>query len=265
MKIKLMRGDCLERMKEIPDASIDLVVTSPPYDKLRDYNGNVSQWSFDKFRLIMEQLFRVLKQGGVIVWIVNDQTINGSETGTSFRQALYAIEIGFNLHDTMIWKKDSFAFPNSNRYYPIFEYMFVFSKGRPKSVNMLSDRKNKYGGTKIHGTLRQIDGALKPHNGIGKRKVAEYGRRFNIWDISVEKNNKTGHPAVFPISLARDHIISWSKERDTILDPFMGSGTTGVACVNTGRNFIGIELDKGYYKVARDRIKEAKQNSKSKD
>lgn len=147
-------GDCLELMKNIPDGSIDLTVTSPPYDNLRTYNGNISQWSFEKFQEIAKELYRATADGGVVVWVVNDATIKGSETGTSFRQALWFKEIGFNLHDTMIWEKIS-PFQHKNRYIQNFEYMFVLSKGKPKTANLIQDRKNKYSGTKIHGTDRQ--------------------------------------------------------------------------------------------------------------
>ena len=208
--------DCMEAMRKMPDKCIDLTVTSPPYDNLRDYHGHTFDW-----RETIAQLYRVTKDGGVVVWIVSDQTVDGSETGTSFRQALFAMECGFNLHDTMIWEKDAFAFPDNNRYHPVFEYMFIWSKGYPKTANMIADRKNKYAGTKIHGTSRQADGTMKPKNGIGKRSVPEYGKRYNVWRMSSEKNNKTGHPAVFPVRLARDHILSWSYDGDVVMDTFI--------------------------------------------
>lgn len=246
--------DCLDGMKEIADSSIDMTVTSPPYDNLRTYNVNISQWNFEKFKAIAEQLYRVTKDGGVVVWIVNDQTVNGSETGTSFRQALYAMECGFKLHDTMIWHKSGFGFPDSNRYYPIFEYMFVLSKGFPKVTNLIADRRNRYGNTKIHGTSRQPDGTLKPSNGNNKRDIPVFGRRFNVWQISEEKANRTGHPAVFPVQLAQDHILSWSNEGDLVLDPFTGSGTTAIAAYRTRRRFVGFEIDPVYYKAAKERL-----------
>jgi site-specific DNA-methyltransferase (adenine-specific) len=157
----------------------------------------------------------------------------------------------------MIWHKIS-PFTHKNRYIASFEYMFVFSKGNPKTVNLICDRTNKWGGTAVHGTLRQADGTLKEPTGKEKgRKVKEYGARYNVWDMPGDKTNKTGHPAVFPVNLANDHLISWSNPGDIILDPFMGSGTTGVACVNTNRRFIGIELDEGYFNIAKKRIEEA--------
>lgn len=253
--MRLLKDDCLKCLRELPDNSIDMTVTSPPYDDIRTYNGHIGQWSFEKFQEIAKRLYRVTKEGGVVVWIVNDMTKNGSETGTSFRHALYAIETGFRLHDTMIWNKGCFSYPDKNRYLQVFEYMFIFSKGAPKSFHAINDRKNKFAGTKSHGTWRQRDGSIKPKSGewVGKR-YAEYGKRFNVWELPNEKNNTTGHPAVFPVSLVRDHIITWSNDGDTVLDPFMGSGTTGVAARKVNRDFIGIEIDDQYFEIAKERI-----------
>lgn len=157
---KLLHGDCLTIIKDMPNESINLTVTSPPYDNLRTYNGNIEQWNFDKFKNIAKEIYRITKQEGIVVWIVNDSTINGSESGTSFKQALYFMECGFNLHDTMIWQKIS-PFQHKNRYIQSFEYMFVFSKGMRKTANLICDRKNKWAGTQIHGTERQSDGTTK--------------------------------------------------------------------------------------------------------
>lgn len=191
--------------------------------------------------------------GGVIVWIVNDQTVDGSETGTSFKQALFAVECGFNLHDTMIWNKGSVSFPDSNRYFPCFEYMFIWSKGAPKTFNPIADRPNIHGGIALHGTWRQTDGSVKakPLHGT---KVAEYGWRFNIWDIPPERNNKTGHPAVFPLRLAKDHILSWSNDGDLVFDPFLGSGTTRIAAYDLRREFIGTEISMEYFEKQEKRF-----------
>lgn len=253
-KVNLYQGDCLEVMKQLPCDSINLTVTSPPYDNLREYNGNIQQWNFEKFKQIADELYRITSPNGVIVLIVNDATIEGSETGTSFKQALYFIECGFKLHDTMIWQKIS-PFQHKNRYIQSFEYMFVFSKGKRKTANLICDRKNKWAGTPIHGTERQANGNTKSLSTVQKSKsVKEYGARLNIWDISPEKNNKTGHPAVFPEKLVSDHIKTWSNEGDIVLDPFMGSGTTGLACNKLNRYFIGIEIDKTYYQIAKERL-----------
>lgn len=241
--------DCVEGMRTLPTESVDLTVTSPPYDGLRDYNG----FSFD-YKQTLEELFRVTKPGGVVVWVVNDQTVDGSESGTSFRQALYAKEIGFNLHDTMIWEKMS-PFQHSNRYIQNFEYMFVLSKGKPKTANLICDRLNIYGGTGIHGTERQKDGHTKNLSEKQKSKqVKDFGARTNTWEIPADKNNETGHPAVFPLRLATDHILSWSNPGDTVLDPFLGSGTTRIAAYDTGRNFIGYEISKEYFDKQEERF-----------
>ena len=252
--MKLFNNDCLKVLPTIPNNIVDLIITSPPYDNIRDYN-NSSTWNFDIFKNIANELKRSLKDGGVIVWIVSDATIKGSETGSSFKQALYFKEIGLKLHDTMIWQKSTNPFQHKNRYINVFEYMFIFSKKKPKTTNLIKDRKNKYGGTKIHGTLRQKDGTVKLPTRLGKL-INEFGARFNIWNIIEEKQNKTNHPAVFPINLAIDHIKTWSNENDTVLDCFMGSGTTGLACKNLNRNFIGIEIDKQYFNIAKQRINE---------
>ena len=249
---KLLNGDCLELMKNIPDGSVDLTVTSPPYDNLRTYNGNIGQWSFDKFKAIAEQLYRVTKEGGVVVWIVADKTENGSETGTSFRQALWFMERGFNLHDTMIWRKPN-AMPqvDKTRYTQCFEYMFIFSKGKPKTFNPIKTP-CKYAGKFLKTTNKNPESIKSSHgNVVNKERIA-----FNIFDYVVAGTNY-GHPAIFPERLAEDHILSWSNEGDTILDCFMGSGTTGKMAVLNNRNFIGIELDKGYFDIAKQRIEEA--------
>jgi site-specific DNA-methyltransferase (adenine-specific) len=248
-------------MKDIPDEGVDLTVTSPPYDNLRTYNGNNDLWGEHVWKAVIKDLYRVTKDGGVVVWVVADATIKGSETGTSFKQALWAKECGFNLHDTMIWNKGGFTAVGSlkTRYGPVFEYMFIFSKGKITTFNPLKDRKNKQAGKTIHGNIRQKNGGVRPMSGSGKKTINEYGQRFNVWDMPAEKSRKdTRHPAQFPFQLAHDHIISWSNEGDTVLDPFMGSGTTGVACVSTGREFIGIEIDEDYFDIACKRIEDTR-------
>jgi site-specific DNA-methyltransferase (adenine-specific) len=249
--MKLYNEDCLKGMKNLDDESIDLVVTSPPYDNLRTYNGNISQWSFDKFKEIAKELYRVIKKGGVVVWVVGDATINGSETGTSFRQALWFKDCGFNLHDTMIYEKSQSCFGSNLCYLQSFEYMFVFSKGKPKTINFIRDRKNVRNGEEsmtIQGMSK--DGVIPARH---KKEMKEYGKRKNIWIYGVG-GGKTGHPAVFPRKLAHDHIITWSNVGDTVLDPFSGSGTTAIEAINNGREFIGFEISKEYYDKSLQRI-----------
>lgn len=245
-------GDCLEVMKYLPDKCIDLVVTSPPYDNLRQYKG----YSFD-FENTAKELFRVIKQGGVVVWVVGDATIKGSETGTSFRQALYFKEIGFNIHDTMIWEKDTQPChdPRNKRYKQYFEYMFIFTKGSPKTYNEIQDQKTKNGGKVVGGSKRNPDGSMRPM-GDNRRKVVvkEFMARKNIWLINTNKKSK--HPAAFPEQLVIDHIISFSNENEIVLDPFIGSGTTAIACLRTGRNFIGIEQSQEYVNIANKRVED---------
>lgn len=254
--MRLMQGDCLEMMKLIPDGSVDLTVTSPPYDSLRTYNDTLNDWTSDKWQAILRELFRVSKPDGVVVWIVADATVKGSETGTSFRQALYAMECGFKLHDTMIWNKFSFNVPHANIYHGAHEYMFVFAKGKIRTFNGISDRVNKSFGRKITGTKARVGREFEKVSTYGQ-EIKEFGLRFNIWEQSPERNRNIKHPAPFPEKLATDHVLSWTNEGDTVFDPFLGSGTTGVASVNTDRQFIGIERDPTYFEIARQRIYDA--------
>lgn len=249
--------DCLEGMKMLPDKCVDLVVTSPPYDNLRKYKG----YSFD-FKSIAKEMFRVTKEGGVVVWIVGDETKNGDESGSSFKQALYFKEIGFKLADTMIYHKTDLAFPrHGHKKYPsAFEYMFVFSKGKINTFNLIKDRPNKSAGKTMSGTVRQVDGSTKPSLAKGK-KVSEFGSRSNVWGYSTGKGCSSKdeiafkHPAIFPEKLAEDHIISWSEEGDLVLDPFVGSGTTAKMAKINKRNYIGFEISEEYAAIANERLR----------
>lgn len=248
---KLLHGDCLDLMKNISDNSINLTVTSPPYDNLRTYNGNIDQWNFEKFKAIAEELYRITKQGGVVVWIVADATIKGSETGTSFRQALWFMKCGFNLHDTMIWEKTgNGCLGSQNAYGQVFEYMFVFSKGQINTHNLIKDRENKVKSGKVKVNAGLVDG--KGYSRIIERKA--FGKRTNIWRINQQQ--KSEHPAPFPEQLANDHIISWSNENDLVFDPFLGSGTTGKMAILNNRKFVGIEIDEEYFNIAKERIED---------
>ena len=246
---KIYNENCLDTMSRMEDNFIDLTVTSPPYDNLRTYNG----YSFD-FESIAKELYRVTKEGGVVVWIVSDATIKGSETGTSFKQALFFKECGFNLHDTMIWFKDACRFPDTVRYYDSFEYMFVLSKGKPKSINQIADKKNKWGGTKVHGTNRMSDNSTKRLLGHNKKVVKEFGVRYNLWLQHNAGKKGNLHPAVFPEKLANDHIISWSNEGDLVYDCFMGSGTTAKMSIVNKRNYIGSEMSAEYCEIIKQRL-----------
>jgi len=242
---KIYNEDCLVTMGKMPDGFVDLTVTSPPYDNLRAYQDDVGlKWNFEVFKPIAHGLYRVTKQNGVVVWVVGDATISGSETGSSFMQALYFKEIGFNLHDTMIYEKNSSTFPASrkgNRYTQIFEYMFVLSKGKPKA-NLITDKQNKWAGW--------VDFGGK----VLKEPVPEKSPRTNIWKY-VTSFNGVDHPAPFPEKLAQDHIKTWSNKGDLVYDPFMGSGTTAKMAKLEGRNYIGSEISKEYWETCQNRLK----------
>jgi DNA modification methylase len=263
--IRLITGESSSALQLLDKESIDLTVTSPPYDNLRTYNGGLG-WGEHVWKPVIRELCRVTKHGGVVVWVVGDATINGAETGTSFKQAIYFKDVGFNLHDTMIYKKKGMAYPDKNRYYQCFEYMFVFSRGKPKTINLLRDKRNKYAGSSVTGNSRLADGRITPMTGKHKRTIKEHGVRWNVWEYSTGWGHSytepylKHHPAIFPQALAEDHILSWSNEHDTVLDPFMGSGTTGKMAVLSNRHFIGIEVNKEYSEMAERRIRDAKQS-----
>jgi len=244
---KVIQGDCLEVMKDIPDKSIDMVLTSPPYDNLRDYKG----YTFD-FEGIAKQLFRIVKDGGVVVWVVGDATIKGSETGTSFKQALYFKDIGFNLHDTMIYRKINYIPLTHNRYEQAFEYMFVFSKGKLNVFNpIMVDCKNA--GSKTNKRTFYQDTTGSTSEGHNNNEVKQTKQKENVWDLATNAGT-TGHPAQFPEKLAEDHILSWSNEGDIILDPMAGSGTTLKMAKKNNRNYVGIEISQEYIDIINKRL-----------
>jgi DNA modification methylase len=263
---KISFGNSVDLMKLIPDNSIDLTVTSPPYDNLRTYKGKIKDdvvfdehFSFP-FVDMAKELFRITKDGGILVWVVNDQIVNGGESGNSFRQALKFQEIGFKIYDTMIYHKNGAPFPETGRYSQVFEYMFVLLKGKkPNTVNIIKDKENRWAGVSNFGkrSVRTKEGEIKKMENF---TVANFGSRYNVWYI----NNGSGwttkdkyaydHPAMFPESLAEDHILSWSKEGDVVFDPMCGSGTTPKMAKLNNRNFIGFDINQEYVNISNKRI-----------
>lgn len=252
--------DCVDGMLMLDDESIDLVVTSPPYDNLRKYNG----FTFDIDKTII-QLFRTIKIGGVVVWIVGDQTIKGSETGTSFRQAIKFIDNGFNLHDTMIYHKQNYIPLTHNRYEQCFEYMFVFSKGKPKAFNPIMIPCKNAGKLEKYSPDRRkkIDKnqSMRLYETEVIKETNETKIHPNIFTYTIG-TSKTGHPAPFPNELAHDMIISWSNENDIVLDPFIGSGTVAVECIKTNRHYIGFDISTEYCDMSNERINDINRNIK---
>lgn len=240
---KFYIAESVEWMKEnLPDNFVDLTITSPPYDNLRSYKG----FEFD-YKTMLKELYRVTKDGGVVVWVVADSVVKNSETLTSFKQALCAKEdVGFNVHDTMFYQKNSYPFPMSNRYYQQVEYMFVFSKGKPKTVNLLRCEAQ---GRKRKSTTRNPDGTTSETKYETGHKTRV---RDNIWlcDTGYMRTTKDKiaykHPAQFPEQLAQDHILSWSNEGDIVFDPMCGAGTTCKMAYLNNRNFIGVDMSEEY-------------------
>ena len=261
----LIQGDCREEMDKLitEGVKVDLTVTSPPYDKLRTYNESL-EWNETIWKQVIDRLYLLTKDGGVVVWVVGDSTIKGSETGTSFKQALYFKEVGFNLHDTMIYRKNNYMPLNHNRYDPCFEYMFVFSKGKPNTFNPIKTPCKTAGANYNYATRSSASSKEKKssfRNRDEKVVTKDTKYRPNIWGYDVGKNKGSkddiwGHPATFPEKLAEDHILSWSNENDTVFDPFTGSGTTGKMAKINKRNFIGIEKVTKYFEIAQKRIGE---------
>lgn len=245
----------MEIMRTLPDNCIDLTVTSPPYDNLRTYNG----FSFD-FESVAKELYRITKDGGVVVWVVGDATVNGSETGTSFRQALYFKDIGFNLHDTMIWQKPNYApmYPSVKRYDLNFEYMFVLSKGQPKTWNPIKDKvktESSKQRAKYKTSFANSDGTRYRRDSIDNG--SDFSKRNTIWIIPNGQIRGLDHPAPFPEQLVSDHIISWSNPGDLVFDPFLGSGTTAKMGLLNGRNYLGCDVSEEYCDIARRRVEQA--------
>jgi len=271
-------GDSVEELKKLPDNSVDLVVTSPPYDTLRSYKDLVKDmeekfngYSFP-FEQIATELSRVVKKGGVVVWVVGDAVIKGSETGSSFRQALYFMQQGFKLHDTLIYEKNGSSFParrDGNRYSQLFEYMFVFSNGaKPKTANLICDKPNRWAGYTHFGkgTIRNKKGELIERN---IKPIPDFSPRNNIWKYNTGKNYSTKdkvafeHPAIFPEALVQDHILTWTTPGEVVLDPFNGSGTTTKLALLNDRQYIGMEISSEYCDIAEERLNIARKQKET--
>lgn len=258
---KINNDDCIKFMKKLPDNCIDLTVTSPPYDDLRDYENKLV-WDYKTFRKVARELYRITKKGGIVVWVIGDKTDKGNKSLTSFKHALYFQEVGFNIYDVIIYEKAGSGPPHPNRYFNAFEYMFVMSKGKPKTVNLLKDKKNSCAGMSTFGniTRREKDGSL---TNKGKKLINEYGVRTNIWRYNNGKGFSSKdkiayeHPATFPEKLVEDHIKSWSNPGDIVFDPFGGSGTTAKVSIELDRQWIYVEKVAKYCDVAKRRLESA--------
>lgn len=252
---KIVCSDNVTYLKTMPESCVDLTVTSPPYDNLREYEG----FLFD-FDGVVKELYRVTKEGGIVVWVVADQVIDKAKSCSSFRQCLRFLDFGFLLHDTMIWEKNGSVHTDPTRYLNCFEYMFVFKKGKEiNTFNPIIDRKNiYYGQNKGDKTFRKEDGKLIRRH---RSTSSLYGKRTNIWKISrglylsTKDSIAYKHPAIFPEKLAEDHILTWTNENDLVLDPFCGSGTTCKMAKKNKRQYIGIDISENYCKIAEKRVK----------
>ena len=268
---RIYNENCLDTMSRMPDNFIDLIVTSPPYDDMDENfnpipkNGmrNYKGYTWD-FKRIAEEMYRTLKEGGAVIWVVNDPVIKGSESLASSYQKIYFRRIGFRIHDAMIYRKVNpkpSVYNGSHRYEQAFEYIFVLSKGKPKTFNPIVVG-STYAGVKNEWNNFRQQGIDELHGAWGGDTINDTKIVHNIfsyqigWCHSYTDEIVKGQPAVMPEKLARDMILSWSNEDDLVYDPFMGSGTTAKMALINKRNFIGSELDAGYCDIANERIAE---------
>ena len=261
---RIINCDCLDGMRQLPDECIPMVLTSCPYDNIREYGGNTFN-----FEPIAAELYRITMPGGVVVWIVQDQVKDGGFTGSSFRQALHFQELGFALHNTIIMRAINGRLPQRVRYTPQSHFAFVFSKGRPRYVNLIRDRRNKYAGhRKKHWFARQKNGTKT--RGKSGKVVPPFGERGDVWTYVVGRNHTTKdkeafeHPALMAEAMATDHILSWSRPGDLVFDPMCGSGTTCKMALIHNRRYLGMEIHKDYWEIAVRRLAKAKEEHRRK-
>lgn len=252
--------DCVDGMRNLPDGGIDLTVTSPPYDDVRDYGGH--RWGFEKFQMVAAELLRVTKDGGVVVWVVQEQIRQGAESGTASRQRLHFMDIGFMSYSTMIMVSKGVRLPQPRRYVNQFQYALVLSKGRPRSVHLLRDRANSTAGGRSEGGIRDRSGCMERRD-YPERVISEVGLRTNVWSYDVGWMKSTTdayafhHPALMPERMARDHILSWSRPGDVVFDPMAGAATTCKMALLSDRRYLGFELHEPYFRLAQRRMQEA--------
>ncbi len=253
---KIILSDCRDGMAALSNECIPFTLTSPPYDGLRTYDG-LADWNFMD---VAKELYRITMQGGVVVWVVQEQIIDGSESGETSRQRLAFANIGFRLHHTMVMGKLGGIQFSSNRYGRPLEYAFILSKGPPRYFNPLRDRPNKEAGRVKVFLNRNRDGSFAP---VKRTQVHPYGLRGSIWFYPTGKNNSAKedyafeHPALMPEQMAEDDILSWTKVGDLVFNPFAGAGTALKMALLNHRSYLGFEINPKYVEIARRRLREA--------
>ncbi|HMJ08013.1 MAG TPA: site-specific DNA-methyltransferase [Pyrinomonadaceae bacterium] len=246
----IYRENCIETLSRMPDDLVDMTITSPPYDDLRDYNG---------YHFPVEEIARLLfektKPGGVVVWVVGDRTVNGNETLTSFRHAITFQEAGFKVHDTMIYAKNN-PIPSDcgKRYRQCFEYMFAFSKGQPKTFNPIVQPIKQEKAFKSFRITKVGRNDLEHDHVAPKERKVNNIFYYNVGTSSSKDKIAFEHPAIFPEQLAADQISTWTNKGDLVYDCFMGSGTTAKAAHLLNRNWIGSEISEEYVRLAEERL-----------
>lgn len=252
--------DCVEGMRALPPASVPLTVTSPPYDQTFEYGGHL--WNHEKFLLVAHELWRLTMPGGVVCWVVRDQIVDGGQTGTSFRQARYYMGLGFRLHNTLVIEKQVARGISRVRYGVSPEFVFVLSKGRPRSISLIEDKPNKFGGRLMRFSTRDRDGT---RSDTAKALIRPYSVRGNVWRyatgsrVTAKEGFAYDHPALMPERLAHDLIVSWSRPGDLVLDPFGGAGTTAKMALLSHRRYLSMEAHRPYHDLAVRRLAEAQE------
>ena len=255
---RLLCCDAIEGMRALPSSSIPCVVTSPPYDQTFDYGGH--RWDHEKFMLVAHELWRVAMPGGVVCWVVRDQIADGDQTASSFHQALYFKGLGFRLHNTIVIKKQIIRGISRVRYGVAPEFAFVLSKGRPRTINLIEDKQNKFGGRLMRFSTRDRDGTK---SNTAKALIRPFGVRGNVWRyttgsrVTAKEGYAYEHPALMPEKLAHDLIVSWSRPGDLVLDPFGGAATTAKMALLSHRRYLSIEAHTPYHDLARRRMADA--------
>lgn len=261
MKTRLIKGDCLERMKEIESGSVDLVVTSPPYAKQRNYNGAAADDYIDFISPIIVECSRVISGSGSIIINIKEHVDKGQRDLYVFKLIIHIVEVlGLKFVDEYIWVKTN-PFPTGakTRFKDGYERCLHFTKGKhdfyPEQCLVKSNSKWLASEKK-----RNNKGEHNTSNGSGmnmsKRIATDMVRPSNVI-TGTSSNLNIGHPAVYPEYLPEFFIKATTLVEGTVLDPFMGSGSTGIAAKNLNRNFIGIELDDNYFEIAKKRIEDA--------
>ena len=251
----IVLGDCVEGMRSLPPDLVPCTVASPPYGALRHYHGN---HQFD-FEAAAAELWRITRPGGVVCWVVREEVVDGSESGEASEQRLFFRDLGFRLHQTIVMERYGSRARSPGRYGESLEYAFILAKGKPATVRLLRDRRNKTAGKLVTATHRYPDGSYR----VQRYEVDEWGYRKAVWYFAQGMHVATDpvarlHQAPMPEAMAEDLILSYSREGDLIFDPFAGVATTAKMALLNHRNYFGYEINAIYHARGEERLRAAR-------